>query len=353
LSVKPHRPVLDTNGLLQSSITMRSPGRLTRALDALTRRVQLELSMRQRVGLFVAVYALYAGAILITTPYIGVSSNYLVFLPLLTAAAVFGWNGGVFFGIAALPSNMLLYALIGRLQDAPQDPLIAWITGIFTGIVLGYFSDFYRRLQFATEENRFLVEELHHRVKNNLGIISGLIQYHCCDIDDPAALKELTQLKHRVHSIAAVHDRLHRNRSDTRAGIECFADLVVQIGRSLIADPARVTLSVDTSRARTPIDEEILTCIGMITNEFITNSVEHAFPDGQGTISVSLESDASQILFRISDTGTGLPEGFDVDALQTLGFSLMRSLAARAGGELEIDGRSGTAIQLRIPRCHD
>lgn len=327
---------------------MRKPNSLIQALDRLNSTLRLELSTGQRAAVMAAVYAVYVVVIMLTVDAVAVSTNYFVLVPLFVSAALFGWCGGIIAGLLALPSNLLVYHLLGTLHVAPAHPLAAWISGIVTGIALGYFSDYFRRLQLATKENCFLVQELHHRVKNNLGIISGLIQYHSLAVTDAAARRNLQQLKRRVHSIAAVHDKLYRSDTRNVSADTYLRDLVHDIQDSLAGDYQSVTFRFDLGPLHFGPDE--LMSMGLITNEFVTNSLEHAFPEGAGEIRLSLQQTGTSTVLELSDNGCGLPDGFSIDNCGTLGFSLMRSLAMRVHGRIEVDGSSGTTVRLLLAR---
>ena len=332
--------------LAQDTMQSNYRVRLIRSIDNLTTRLRVELSTPQRIALFAGLYLFYVIAVVMLVDHIGISTNYFIFIPMIAAAGLFGWYGGVVFGALALPSNMLLYYLLGTLSAAPEHPQVAWIAGIITGIVLGYFSEYFFRLQQATDENRMLVRELHHRVKNNLGIISGLIQYHSNAVVDPDAQRHLQQLKRRVHSIANVHDKLYPRDTRTISASVYLRDLVHDIEDSLVGDYQQVRFDLDLEPLE--LEPDVLMSIGLITNEFITNSLEHAFPGGQGEIRLSLQQKGGDTILELHDDGCGLPNGFSVDETRTLGFPLMRSLAGRVRGRMEIDGRPGTGIRVRF-----
>lgn len=320
--------------------------RLVRFVDALTTRLRVGLSTPQRVMLFAGVYLFYVLTVVLLVDRLAISTNYLVLVPLFAAAGLFGWYGGVAFGALALPSNMMLYFLLGTLHAAPEHPQVAWISGIITGMVLGYFSDYFYRLQRATEENRMLVRELHHRVKNNLGIISGLIQYHSNAIVDADAQRHLQQLKRRVHSIANVHDKLYPRDTRTISASVYLRDLVHDIEDSLVGEYQQVTFDLDLEPLE--LEPDVLMSIGLITNEFITNSLEHAFPGGRGEVRLSLQQKGADTILELQDDGCGLPLDFSVEGTRTLGFPLMCSLAGRIRGSMEIDGKPGTAVRVRF-----
>lgn len=321
---------------------------LIRALDRLTTALRLRLSTARRVIVLALTYGMYVLATALTVDSMAVSTNYYVLVPMFMSAALFGWYGGIVAGVLALPSNLLLYYLLAALQVAPAHPLVAWVSGIMTGVVLGYFSDFFRRLQLADQENRFLVQELHHRVKNNLGIISGLIQYHSMAVSDPEAQQNLQQLKQRVHSIAAVHDRLYLSDTRTISAAAYLRELVHHIADSLVGDSQDISFSFALRPLQFGPDE--LMSIGLITNEFVTNSLEHAFPAGRGEITLRLHENGDGALLELSDDGRGLPDGFSVEESRTLGFSLMQSLATRVHARIEIDGSRGTTVRVHLKR---
>ncbi len=326
-------------------------------LDRIMRIVQVDFSTAQKFAFFAAVYIVYVASMVTTAGFLGVSANYFVFLPMFAAAGLFGFSGGLIFGALALPSNYAIYTLLGLADAAPDSLVIAWVSGILTGGVLGYFGDFYRRLQAAVDLNQDLLRELHHRVKNNLGIIIGLTEHQIMDSPEPTAMRALTRIKRRVFAIAAIHDRLYSHTDDTdtryaRDASTYIAELVGHLRATVATEPARITFVVEAEQLDLGTDD--LVNIGLVINEFVMNAIEHAFSGvTDPTVTIRLARNDGVRELVLSDNGVGLPDGFSIDKIQTLGFALMRSLAEKSGARFDLrsPGASGTglAVVLRWP----
>ncbi len=321
-------------------------------LDRIMRIVQVDFSTAQKFAFFAAVYIVYVASMVTTAGFLGVSANYFVFIPMFAAAGLFGFCGGLIFGALALPSNYVIYTLLGLSEAAPESLVIAWVSGIVTGGVLGYFGDFYRRLQAAVDLNQDLLRELHHRVKNNLGIIIGLTEHQILDCPEPIAIRALTRVKRRVFAIAAVHDRLYFSTDDTdvryaRDASEYVADLVEHLRTSVTSDRLIIDFCVEAEQLDLGTDD--LVNIGLVINEFVMNSCEHAFSGVTApTITVRLARIGGVRELRLSDNGVGLPDGFSIDTLRSLGFALMRSLAEKSGARFDLrsPGEHGVGLDV-------
>ncbi len=194
------------------------------------------------------------------------------------------------------------------------------------------------RIKASLREKEVLLQEIHHRVKNNLQIISSLINLQSRYIKDKESLEMFKESRDRILSMALVHEKLYQ--SEDLARID-FADYIKSITRHLFH-----TYSVDTNTVRLNINcadvllsiDKAIPC-GLITNELVSNSLKHAFPDNRrGEVSINLHTDKdNRLTLIVSDTGIGLPEDMDITNIKTLGLRLVSELTRQLKGDLEIE----------------
>nr|WP_246434160.1 histidine kinase dimerization/phosphoacceptor domain -containing protein [Spirochaeta isovalerica] len=199
----------------------------------------------------------------------------------------------------------------------------------------------------SLDEKLILVKEIHHRVKNNLQIISSLLHMQSINVEDPKLLDVLKESENRVQSMSLVHEKLYQ--SDLMATID-FNEYITSLAERLIhtySVSSEIGLKIETD----PLMLSINTAIpcGLIVNEILTNSIKYAFPgDRQGTISIFMKVDGNVISLTISDDGVGLPEDFDPSKTKSLGTKLIRVLSDQIDGDLQINRDRGTSYTLNF-----
>lgn len=204
------------------------------------------------------------------------------------------------------------------------------------------------RLTASLSEKETLLKEVHHRVKNNLQLVYSLLNLQTRHVRDPKTLEGLQDCRHRVMAMAMVHEKLHRSRDLGRIqAVDYFRDLVRHLFDSFgaAAKPVRLTLEADP--VTLPVDEAV-PC-GLILYELVSNSLKHAFPDGNGgAIRVSFRRDpAGRATLSVDDDGIGLPPDMDVRHSPSLGLQLVCTLAGQLSASLSLDReRKGTSFRL-------
>jgi two-component sensor histidine kinase/CheY-like chemotaxis protein len=184
-------------------------------------------------------------------------------------------------------------------------------------------------------ERELLLREINHRVKNNLQIISGLLnmQAQRLDVQSRAALEDCNG---RVQTIARIHEQLCESPDLSRVPIaEYLRDLATSVG-AVVAWPGEVAFTVDCDDVTLPISQA-MSC-GLMVNELVMNAVRHAFPDGRkGTVRVALRTagDRKSVL-SVGDDGVGLPPTIDPRVAASLGFTIVRTLVKQLKSTLEI-----------------
>ena len=201
----------------------------------------------------------------------------------------------------------------------------------------------------SLNEKEILLREIHHRVKNNLQIITSLIRLHYRQITDPGTIHALQDSESRIRSMALVHEKLYR--STDLANID-FTDYIRSLTTSLITayatDPHRIRLVIDVKDVSLDINRAIP--VGLIMNELVANALKHAFPEGlSGIITITGRRTPAGIILSVQDNGVGLPEGLDWRNTTTLGLHLIVTLIRQVNGSIELNCNGGTAFEMFIP----
>jgi PAS domain S-box-containing protein len=205
------------------------------------------------------------------------------------------------------------------------------------------------RIQASLREKELLLQEIHHRVKNNLQVISSLLNLQSRHIQDPAILEILKESHNRVRSMALVHETLYQSGDLGRINVgEYVRRLATHLFSSYGVSPSLVRLAIQIEDVEFGIDTAI-PC-GLFINELVSNALKHAFPGrrrGEICIELRREEDGP-FLLKVSDDGVGLPPELDYQNTASLGLQLVTTLAAQLEGTLEYAGGSGTTFQLRF-----
>lgn len=188
----------------------------------------------------------------------------------------------------------------------------------------------------SLREKETLLREIHHRVKNNLTVISSLFYLGSVDAPDARTVDLLQEAQDRVRSMALVHETLYQSKNLAEVDFaEYIRSLLGYLDSTYQASSRSLSLTTDLEAMSMDVDRAI-PC-GLILNELVTNCLKHAFPEGRsGTISISLKSiEPDRCLLVVADDGAGLPPGFDEGAGRSLGLRLMRSLTGQVEGCFE------------------
>jgi len=205
-------------------------------------------------------------------------------------------------------------------------------------------------LKKLLEEKEILLKEIHHRVKNNLQIISSLLYLQSHSINDKTAMDLLQESQNRIKSIGLVHEKLYQSENFARIDFKRYIyDLSSYLFSSYRININIVLLNINVGDMYLNINKAI-PC-GLIINELLTNALKHAFPPGsKGEISIKFyrENDKKLVL-EIRDNGKGLPEGLNIEKLSSLGLKLVKNLVKQIDGELYLSGEKGTAFKITFP----
>jgi len=201
----------------------------------------------------------------------------------------------------------------------------------------------------SLREKEFLLKEIHHRVKNNLQVISSLLSMQADKATDPKVIDSLTDSQNRVKSIALVHEKLYQSKSLDQ--IE-YGDYLTKIVNHLFdtynINQSRITCTIHAENIFVDINQAV-PC-SLIINEMLTNSLKYAFPDGgKGGIMIDFTKDAKNYMLTYHDTGIGIPEEVTFERSESLGMKLIYGLTQQLNGTAILKREEGTTFIVTFP----
>lgn len=200
----------------------------------------------------------------------------------------------------------------------------------------------------SLREKEVLLKEIHHRVKNNLQIISSLLHLQAQRITDPKVREIFTDSQNRVRSMALIHEKLYQSKGLASIHFsEYINNLVAHLMRTYGVDASRITIMTDLADATLNLDTAI-PC-GLIVSELVSNALKHAFPQcSSGTVRIELTHEAGGLELSVSDNGIGLPPGLTPETCPSLGLQLVTALVRQLGGILEVSSEQGTRFSVKF-----
>lgn len=203
-------------------------------------------------------------------------------------------------------------------------------------------------IQRSLHEKEMLLKEIHHRVKNNLMIISSLLNLQSQYIKDKEALGIFKESQSRANSMALIHERLYRSTDLKRIN---FGDYIQTLSNDLFhtyADGSgRINLNIDVEDVMMDINTAIP--LGLILNELVSNALKHGFPNGMhGDINVDFKLIGDQYQLTVGDTGIAFPEDLDYRNTDSLGLQLVNNLTHQIDGQIDLDTSNGTEFSIQF-----
>lgn len=209
-----------------------------------------------------------------------------------------------------------------------------------------------QQIESALKEKTVLLNEIHHRVKNNLQVIISLLNMQANYVTDDSARNVLIDSQARVHSMSLMHQLLYERHDFTRVDLgeylQRFSQLLISSFGSLVRT---ITLEIDAVHETVYIELQRATPCGLLINELVTNAFKHAYPGTTGVVIMSLHlTDQNQAMLVVEDHGVGMPPHNENENTKALGLQLVPILVEQIGGSLkQIDNNPGVRFEIRFP----
>ncbi len=206
-----------------------------------------------------------------------------------------------------------------------------------------------KKLEDMVKERELLLKEIHHRVKNNLAVIAGLLQLQSDKTNSEETRHILSESINRIQSIATLHEKLYKTDDFNNIFLpDYFKDLLEQLINSMEQNEMNIATNTDIAKITIPVSKAVP--LSLIFNELVTNSIKHGFEEqDEGTIRISVDQTNDIVTMRVSDNGIGFPDDLEIEKLQSLGLRLIDTLCKQLQGEYEFENRNpGTGFILRF-----
>jgi PAS domain S-box-containing protein len=205
-----------------------------------------------------------------------------------------------------------------------------------------------QRMEQSLKEKEILLKEVHHRVKNNMQVVSSILNLQSSYVSDEYALTLLKESQNRIKTMAYIHESLYQNKSFTSVNFsEYIQTLVNNIVQSYSASQEKIQLSLDIEKITLSLDISIP--VGLIINELVTNAIKHGFPDSQtGNITIHLKTKNNFVFLELKDNGVGFASGVDFENSHSLGLQLVNTLIEQIEGKFEFESAKNVGTRVLI-----
>ncbi len=202
------------------------------------------------------------------------------------------------------------------------------------------------RLETSLQEKDVLLKEIHHRVKNNLQIISSLLNLQSAQIKDEQTLAIFAESRDRVRSMALIHEKLYQSPDLAQVEFEEYTrSLVAQVMHAYHTKAGVIALQVDMQDVVLSVD--VAMPCGLIINELVSNALKYAFPDGRdGKLWISMRTEQDKTALEVGNDGVRFPDNIDFRNTESLGLQLVIMLVKQLEGSIELDRSKGTAFRI-------
>ena len=202
-------------------------------------------------------------------------------------------------------------------------------------------------LRVALQEREMLLDEIHHRVKNNLNVVISLLNLQYEQVNTVEDVKDaLLKTRNRIYSMALTHEKLYQSENFTDVNMKTYVDSFLSTFNSSIGDQPHIVIDSEVEEVNLSITHAV-PC-GIILNELLTNAIQHAFEgrtEGRIVVSFSKQS-GNEFLLCVEDNGNGLPDGFSAHSSGSLGLILVDALIQQLHGQLRIENKHGSRFEI-------
>ncbi|MBN2347841.1 MAG: sensor histidine kinase [Bacteroidales bacterium] len=290
----------------------------------------------------------------LTIGYEGITVTGFIFL-ILASAVVFDFNPLQFL-VALLLILSFHFVLLSFYPEYQPKGLFNHIfllslSGIL-GVTINYMVNIIKKNETnVLEERELLLKEIHHRVKNNLQVISSILNLQSGSISDENAQIIVKEGQSRVKSMALIHQLLYQTDSFTTIDFgKYLKQLMVSLHNTFSKPENKISYIINTDNTQLDIDTAVP--LGLITNELVTNAYKHAFVGrSEGKIDIHFKNTPQKnVVLRIKDNGKGFPKDFDLEESQTLGLKLVKLLTRQMNADLKYQLNDGVEFKLVISK---
>lgn len=207
-------------------------------------------------------------------------------------------------------------------------------------------------IQKTLEDRETLLKEIHHRVKNNLQVVSSLLSLQSRTISDQVALDAIEEGRNRVKAMALIHQNLYQEENLVGVNLPIYIE---KLSQSLLNSYQVGSKEIEIKREVDAmiLDVDTLIPLGLILNELISNALKYAFKDrAKGAIEIEIKDQGEDLKVLVKDDGVGMPSNFQIATSESLGFKLVKSFADKMKAKMELISQNGTCISLLLPNSN-
>jgi len=232
-------------------------------------------------------------------------------------------------------------------KDFKKKALVSDSNNEFDGLAVGInmLGEELSSANISLHEKETLLKEIHHRVKNNLQLVSSLINLQSSILKDEEAKIQFKECQDRIKSMALVHEKLYRTENFSQINFSNYAiELVKEISRTYPYHN-KIELKFEVEKDIF-LDLDTSISVGLILNELIVNSFKHAFKEDSVNpkIEISIEEEGEHVFVKVLDNGLGVASDFDLENSSSLGFTIISSLIEQLEGDASIHSKNGTKV---------
>lgn len=207
-----------------------------------------------------------------------------------------------------------------------------------------------KRLRKSLNEKEVLLSEVHHRVKNNLAVISGLLQLEAFQAEDEQVQHALTKSQMRIHSMAAIHENLYQQGDFDQVPFNAYIKEILQVVRDTFEEKSKA-VSIKTSLEEVILNVNQAVPCGLILNELIVNAFKHAFEEQErGEIEIFLNRENNSVNIKVRDNGVGLPKDFELNKGSSLGLTLIHTLCKQLNARWKMNTENGAEFEIEFEK---